>query len=148
MSKKIFWNIVLVSMAVFIAVLGISIATLYDGYSDPYLDTMRNELNTLAKSLDLCGRDFLTDLEYDHPITLVEPDGTVAFNSEGVGVGQNLANAPDIQQALSGEIGYCEEDTPLFTQEIVFIATRLQDGSVLRLSGHQHTAFSLLAAMA
>ena len=149
MSKKIFWNILLVSLTVLFSALIFTLISLYRGYTTSSVEAMKKEAIYLSHAVNACGIDFLEDLEGDDWFTLVAADGTVQFDNAADGAQlENYFDQPEIQQALRDGIGYAERPSHTFSSKMTYVAVCLADDSVLRIAAPQQTIWQMLKNIA
>ena len=67
-------------------------------------------------------------------LTLIEPDGTVLYDSSGADALENHLNRPEVQQALTEGHGAATRNSCTLGYETHYYALRLSDGNILRLS--------------
>ena len=101
-----------------------------------------------ARGVELAGMDYLTGLTTANRVTWVAADGTVLFdNRVDPATMENHRDRTEIQQALLGREGVCVRTSSTLSQRTCYVARRLDDGTVLRLAGAQHTVVALLLSM-
>lgn len=96
------------------------------------------------------GKDFLqTKLPKDsaNRITWIDRDGTVLFDSVAKAEDmENHADRDEVQQAMKTGEGESTRYSSTLSRKTTNYALRLDDGTILRLSGTQYTVVSLLVS--
>ena len=83
MTKKIFYSIFLVAIAVLLACFSIIMGVLYDYSNTIQKNHMKDELELVAQAVETSGVQYLERLETDScRITLVSSDGDVLYDSK------------------------------------------------------------------
>jgi two-component system phosphate regulon sensor histidine kinase PhoR len=78
----------------------------------------------------------------------VDTDGTVIFDSHAdAGTMENHADREEIKEALVSGTGSSTRHSSTLTEQTIYEATRLNDGSVLRISVSRATALVLVLGM-
>ena len=78
-------------------------------------------------------------------VTYIRSDGTVLFDSQASASLENHLDRPEVQQALAKGAGRSTRYSQTMRTQTVYVATRLPDGSVLRLSAPERIADSVVA---
>ena len=152
MTKKIFQSIIAVAVAVLLAAVVIIVGVLYTYFEGEYADELRNEALYAASGLESSGFSYLnavTEAEQtDTRITLIEEDGTVLFDSRAdASEMENHADREEIRDALKNGEGYSTRYSSTMDEKSINYAVRLEDGSVLRISGTQFSVWALFKSM-
>lgn len=149
MTSKILKAILSVVIAVLLASLVIITGVLYRYFGTMQESQLRDELSLAASATEQLGEGYLEKLDSDrYRLTWIDSDGTVIFDSHAdVTSMENHANREEIKEAfLMGTGGSVRRSTTL-TEQTIYEATRLNDGSVLRISVSRATAFVLVLGM-
>lgn len=95
------------------------------------------------------GDDYLARLRSTASrLTWVAADGTVLYDTQADAAAmENHAGRQEIREALTGGSGSSVRYSSTLTEKTVYQAMRLTDGSVLRISGSQKTAWMLVLGM-
>ena len=149
MSRRIFNAIVLVSLAVFLAALTIILGVLYSYFTDVRRDQLRVEMQLAARGVELGGTDYFEGFrEDDYRITWITADGTVLYDNEADSAAmENHLEREEIRQALASGSGESSRYSDTLSEKQLYLARRLPDGSVLRLSATQATVWRLLLGL-
>lgn len=150
MFKKILKGIILTALTVLAVGISIIVFVLQDYYTKEYINELKSEAIFIARGIELEGTDFFDgiDLENSHRITLIEPDGTVTYDSVvDVTMLENHLNRQEVKEALNNETGESVRYSTTLSQKMVYYAVRLDNGEVLRISTMKYTIWALLADM-
>lgn len=150
MFKKILKGIILTALTVLAVGISIIVFVLQDYYTKEYINELKSEAIFIARGIELEGTDFFDgiDLENSHRITLIEPDGTVTYDSVvDVTMLENHLNRQEVKEALNNETGESVRYSTTLSQKTVYYAVRLDNGEVLRISTMKYTIWALLADM-
>ena len=145
MTEKIFRSIILTAVIVLIGCF-IAVATVQYGYfTNLQRQELTAELNLAAPSVERDGLDYLESLEdTSSRVTWVAADGRVLFDSE-VSADEmgNHADRSEIAEALETGSGESERYSATMTEKTLYMARRLADGSVLRVSSAFYTILTV-----
>lgn len=137
MTQKIFRSAcltaLLVILAFFITVIPITVSFC----TDTVKKELRTEAEFLLHGIDTVGYEYLIDTaQKGNRVTLIAPDGTVNFdNSASPTDMENHLDREEIQKAMEDGEGYSVRHSTTLDHVKVYYAVRLNDGSVLRVSG-------------
>lgn len=149
MTSKIFKSILSVATAVLVASLVIITGVLYQYFGDMQESQLKDELSLASNAAEQLGESYLEGLDYDrYRLTWVNPDGTVIFDSHADAASmENHADREEIKEALVSGTGSSIRQSSTLTEQTIYEATRLEDGSILRISVSRATAFVLVLGM-
>ncbi len=149
MTSKILQSILSVAVAVLIASLVIITGVLYQYFGNMQEDQLKDELKLIAGATEQLGESYLNSLKSErYRLTWVAADGTVRFDSHAdIAVMENHADREEIKEALVSGTGSSTRRSFTLTEQTIYEATRLNDGSVLRMSVSRATAFVLVLGM-
>ena len=149
MKSKIFKSILSVAIAVLLSSLVIIIGVLYPYFGGVQESQLKDELNLAADATEQIGESYLEGLDYNrYRLTWVDADGTVIFDSHADAVAmENHADREEIKEALVSGTGSSTRQSSTLTDQTIYEATRLNDGSVLRISVSRATALVLVLGM-
>ena len=145
MTEKIFRSIILTAVIVLIGCF-IAVGTVQYGYfTNLQRQELTAELNLAAPSVERDGLDYLESLEdTSSRITWVAADGRVLFDSDAsAGEMDNHADRSEIAEALETGSGESERYSATMTEKTLYMARRLSDGSVLRVSSAFYTIWTV-----
>lgn len=149
MASKIFKSILLVAIAVLMASLSVITGVLYPYFGSLQESQLRDELHLAAEATQRLGESYLENLDSDRcRLTWVSSDGTVLFDSHADAAAmENHADREEIREALVSGTGSSTRHSSTLTEKTIYEATRLNDGSVLRISVSRATGLVLVLGM-
>ena len=149
MTSKIFKSILSVAIAVLLSSLVIIIGALYPYFGNVQESQLKDELSLAADATEQLGESYLQGLDYDrYRLTWVDADGTVLFDSHAdTAAMENHADREEIKEALVSGNGSSTRQSSTLTEQTIYEATQLNDGSVLRISVSRATALVLVLGM-
>ncbi|MGI6316536.1 MAG: ATP-binding protein [Christensenellales bacterium] len=149
MTKKIFRSILLVAGAVLLASLVIIMGCLYDYFSNIQKNQMKDQLNLAAIAVESEGKSSLEKINSNnYRLTWVASDGTVIYDTQAdAQTMENHLDRSEIQNALSSGEGESSRFSSTLLEKTMYLAKRLSDGSVLRISVSRATAGLLALGM-
>lgn len=135
MSKRIFRSLLMVSLGVLLACLVLIVGVLHGYFEDRVLAETAKQTTYIANGYRLSGQDYLKTLDTESRITLIAPDGTVRYDNRADPTQmENHRDRVDIQQALLAGTGHAVRHSNTLSQDTIYYARQLQDGTVLRVS--------------
>ena len=133
-------------------VFSISIITgvLYSYFDSTQQAQLRSELHLAAKATEELGKAYLAELNYNrYRITWVDKEGNVIYDSHvGAQSMENHGDREEIKEAFTKGEGSSVRYSDTLTEETIYEALRLEDGTILRISISSATAFALILRMA
>lgn len=149
MTKKIFKSILSVALVILLSSLVMIIGVLYDYFRSVQKNQLRTELAFAAEGVEDSGVSYLEGLKDDScRITLVGEDGTVLYDSvESADKMGNHADREEIKEAREYGTGEASRYSSTLTEQTIYIAKLLSDGSVLRVSVSHATVPALVFGM-
>ncbi|SHH72763.1 two-component system, OmpR family, phosphate regulon sensor histidine kinase PhoR [Sporobacter termitidis DSM 10068] len=150
MSKRIFQGIFLVAVAVFLACLLLILGVVYSYYSGEYGDRMEKETAFITRAVELNGLDYLNGMpaQTELRVTWIAADGTVLYdNFADPATMENHGSRPEVQAALATGVGRSDRDSKTLSEQMIYYALRLNDGTVLRTAEAEKTMFTLLPGL-
>lgn len=149
MTGKIFKSILVVASLVLSASFIIITGVLYAYFGDQQQTQLVDELRLAALGTEKMGISYLEMLDdADYRLTWVAEDGTVLFDTQtDEQVMENHGEREEIREALeSGSGSSCRYSTTL-TEQYIYKAVQLEDGTVLRISESRYTVIVLVMGM-
>lgn len=147
MNKRIFRSILAAATLVAIACILLMSVVLYSNYFQRGKAEIKNEAGIITAALNENGRSFLSKMKLDEDtrVTLVDPDGTVEFDS-GADVSKldNHADREEIKEAFENGTGESSRLSSTLGKKTIYYAVKLNDGSVIRVSGTAYSVGSVL----
>ncbi len=149
MTSKILKSILSVAIAVLMASLVIITGVLYQYFGNVQEKQLKDELSLAASATEKLGENYLEGLDSNrYRLTWVASDGTVLFDSHADAVTmENHAEREEIKEALVSGTGSSTRHSSTLTEQTIYEAARLEDGSVLRISVSRATALVLVLGM-
>ncbi len=149
MTSKIFRSTVFVAVVVLLCSLGIVIGVLYNHFTSVQVQQLKDELSLAVTGTEQYGNAFLENVEADRfRVTWIDTDGTVLFDTQvDQTTMENHADREEIQEAFATGSGSAVRTSSTMTEQTFYEAQRLQDGTVLRISTNQESAWALMMGM-
>ena len=149
MTSKIFKSILSVAIAVLLASLVVITGMLYQYFGTMQESQLKDELSLAASATEQLGQSYLSQLDSDrYRLTWVNEDGTVIFDTHADSASMdNHENREEIKEALLTGTGSSVRQSSTLTEQTIYEAVRLEDGSILRISVSRATAFVLVIGM-
>ena len=149
MTSKIFKSILSVAIAVLLASFVIIIGVLYPYFGGVQETQLKDELRLAASATEQLGESYLEGLDYTrYRLTWVDADGTVLFDSHADAAAmESHADREEIKEALVSGNGSSTRQSSTLTEQTIYEAARLNDGSALRISVSRATALLLVLGM-
>jgi len=149
MTSKIFKSVLSAAIVVLMASLIIITGVLYQYFGTIQESQLKDELSLAAEAVQKLGESYLEKLDFDrYRLTWVSSDGTVIFDSHANEAAmENHAGREEIKEAITTGTGSSTRYSATLTEETIYEATRLRDGSVLRISVSRATALVLVLGM-
>ena len=149
MTSRIFKSILSAAIVVLMASLIIITGVLYQYFGNVQEEQLKDELSLAASAVTQLGENYLEGLDSDrYRLTRVASDGTVLFDSHADAASmENHADREEIKEALISGTGSSTRQSSTLTEQTIYEATRLDDGSILRISVSRATALLLVFGM-
>ena len=149
MTSKIFRSTVFVAVVVLLCSLGIVMGVLYNHFAGVQVEQLKDELSLAVTGTEQYGNAFLENVETDRfRVTWIDTEGTVLFDTQVDPTGmENHANREEIREAFATGTGSAMRNSSTLTEQTYYEARRLADGTVLRISTNQASAWALMIDM-
>ena len=149
MTSKIFRSAVFVAAIVLLCSLGIVMGVLYNHFSGVQVQQLKDELSLAVTGTEQYGNAFLENVEADRfRVTWIDTDGTVLLDTQvDQAAMENHADREEIREAFETGVGSAVRISSTLTRQTYYEARRLQDGTVLRISTSQESAWALMIDM-
>ena len=146
MTSKIFRSTVFVAVVVLLCSLGIVMGVLYNHFTGVQVEQLKDELSLAVTGTEQYGNAFLENVEADRfRVTWIDTDGTVLFDTQvDQTTMENHADREEIQEAFATGSGSAVRNSSTLTEQTYYEARRLADGTVLRISANQASAWALM----
>ena len=149
MTCKIFRSTVLVAVIVLLCSLGVVMGVLYNHFTGVHVAQLKAELSLAVTGTEQYGNAFLENVEADRfRVTWIDTDGTVLFDTQADQTTmENHADREEIQEALTTGSGSAVRTSTTLTEQTYYEAQQLKDGTILRISANQRSAWSLMIGL-
>ena len=149
MTSKIFRSTVFVAAVVLLCSLSVVVGVMYNHFTQVQVEQLKEELSLAVTGTEQYGNAFLENVEADRfRITWIDVDGTVLFDTQAdQTIMENHADREEVQEALLTGTGSAVRTSSTLTQQTYYEAQRLKDGTVLRISTSQKSAWFLMIGM-
>ena len=149
MTKKIFRSTLLVAVCALLASLVLIMGCLYDYFAGLQSQALRDELTLAASGVSQGGETYLDTIDSNrYRLTWIAPDGTVFYDTQAdAKTMENHAAREEVQQALTTGEGESSRYSQTLLEKTIYVARRMDDGSVLRICVSQQTLAVLLLGM-
>ena len=146
MTSKIFRSTVFVAVVVLLCSLGIVMGVLYSHFTTVQVQQLKDELSLAVTGTEQYGNAFLENVEADRfRVTWIDADGTVLFDTQVDQTAmENHADREEIREAFETGSGSAVRNSSTLTEQTYYEAQRLTDGTVLRISANQASAWALM----
>lgn len=149
MTSKIFRSTLLVAVVVLLCSLSIVMGVLHNHFTGVQVQQLKNELSLAVTGTEQYGNAFLENVEADRfRVTWIDTDGTVLFDTQVDQTAmENHADREEIKEAFTTGVGSAVRTSSTLTEQTYYEAQMLRDGTVLRISTNQESAWSLMIGM-
>ena len=149
MTKKIFRSTLLVAVCALLTSLVLVMGCLYDYFAGLQSQALRDELTLAASGVSQSGESYLDAIDSNrYRLTWIAPDGTVLYDTQAdASTMENHAAREEVQQALTTGEGESSRYSQTLLEKTIYVAKRLDDGSVLRICVSRQTLAVLLLGM-
>ncbi len=149
MTSKIFRSILTTSIIVLTATLTIITSFLYDYFTDIQVKQLKDELSIASVGTEKSGEVYLDNIKSDNfRLTWIADDGTVLFDSQAdKSAMDNHFGREEITEAFETGKGSSSRHSATLTEETLYEAVLLSDGTVLRISVNRASGLTLLLGM-
>lgn len=150
MTKRIFWHIFVVAVIVLVASVAMIVGALYEYYSSQYITQLKNEAAYISQGMEE-NNNYLKNLDNktdDIRITWINSSGAVLYdNNADASKMENHSNREEFIEALTSGQGESIRYSKTLSEDTLYYAAKLKDGTVLRLSGTKHSVLALVYGM-
>ena len=122
---------------------------MYSHFTQVQIQQLKNELSLAVTGTEQYGNAFLENVEADRfRITWISTDGTVLFDTQADQTAmENHADREEIREAFVSGSGSAVRTSSTLTEQTYYEAQKMQDGTVLRISTSQESAWALMIGM-
>ena len=149
MRKRVFSSIFLTALVTLIVTVSLLLVAVHSGLSQDLRDRLNEECSHIASAMHAEGEQALARIGsvYADRITLVDANGTVLYDNKGDAAQmENHASRPEIAAALEKGVGESSRLSDTLAEQTYYYASRLADGTVLRISSTADSAFGALSS--
>lgn len=149
MTSKIFRAILTTSVIVLTATIVIITSFLYDYFTSLQIKELKDALSIASAGTEQTGSEYLESLgDHNYRFTWVDSDGEVLFDTEAEeSEMDNHLNREEIAEAFQTGRGSSSRHSATLTEETLYEAMLLSDGTVLRISIDRAGVLALLLGM-
>lgn len=146
MTKKIFRSIVLAVAVVLFISFSVVTIVLYNHFSQINTTQLSNQLDLVSDGVELSGEKYLISFQNEnYRVTWVDADGIVLYDTQAdSGSMDNHKDREEIAEAFDMGFGESERYSDTLMLKMIYRAEKLSDGTVLRISSTQESAFALM----
>ena len=150
MTKKIFKSTLFVSLVTFVISMLMIMGVLYEYLTVQLKSELEAEALYTGTAVEKYGAEYLKELELPEGrrITWIAADGTALYDSQiDASEMENHSNRKEVKSALANGTGSDVRYSKTLSEKTVYFAKKLSDGSVIRVSGEQLTAWLITVSM-
>ena len=149
MTKRIFRSVCIVAVVVLFASLALVMGVLYDYFSGSQENQLKTQTDLAAQGIEHEGSSYFDGLDSEElRITWIDKKGKVLFdNKTDASSMENHLEREEVRQAVENGYGKSSRYSETLTENSLYSAKKLSDGSVLRLSVSQYSVLTLFLGM-
>lgn len=148
MTRKIFNNIVIVSIFTFLSCLIIVVGGLYRFFQGKIVEEIHQEAGYIGRGLEEMGISYLDGISTTARITWIAEDGSVIYDTDAnAGELENHKDREEIKEAFRDGTGEAMRYSDTLLKKTMYYAILQEDGTVLRVSNTQESIWRLLFEM-
>ena len=149
MKKKIFQSILSATMIVLLSSLILVTGVLHSYFQKIQMIQLKNELSFVALGTEQEGMNYLSNLNVEgYRITWIASNGTVLFDNQAdTSKMENHSDREEFLEAVDAGMGSSFRHSVTLTENTLYEAKLLSDGTVLRISMNQKSIFALLLGL-
>ena len=146
MTKKIFQSILTAVAVVLIISFSVVTVVLYNRFSQINTNQLSSQLDLVSDGVELSGEEYLSSFQNEnYRVTWIGTDGTVLYDTQADSSSMdNHKDREEISEAFSIGFGESERYSDTLMLKMIYRAEKLSDGTVLRISSTQESAFALM----
>ena len=146
MKKKIFQSILNVTIVVLLSSLILITGVLHNYFKEIQNKQLQDELFLASLGTEQEGLNYLSNLKgKDYRITWISLEGDVLYDNQAdITKMENHGNREEVQEAIKTGYGSSIRHSVTLTENTIYEAKLLSDGTVLRISMNQKSVFALL----
>ena len=149
MVKKIFRSTLFVTLGILLSAIFLIIGLLYNYFTQIQKEQLQTETALVAQGVALEGDSYFESLNVSGVrITWIDNEGNIFYDNQSDATKMdNHANRKEIKEALKDGYGESTRYSDTLTTKSLYIAQRLDNGTVIRLSITQHSILLLFIRM-
>ena len=150
MARRIFRNIVSVAVLAVLLTALLLVPALYNAHEASMRSALLQETDAIVLALSLADDPTacLQSLSTDSRVTLIGADGWVLYDSAAdASQLPSHAQRPEVVQALATGTGESTRTSDTLSETVLYCASRMADGSVLRLGSTRRSMLGTLIGM-
>ncbi|SDQ27435.1 two-component system, OmpR family, phosphate regulon sensor histidine kinase PhoR [Streptococcus equinus] len=149
MVKKIFRSTLLVSLGILFSAILLIMGTLYGYFAQVQKEQLKAETLLVAQGVNLEGKKYFNHLKVSGiRMTWINHNGTILYDNESNPKKMDShSDREEFKEALHDGYGESTRYSSTLTTKSLYLAQRLDDGSVIRLSVTQHSLLLLYIRM-
>lgn len=149
MTKKIFRSIFLVAFIVLLACLALITGVLYDHFSEQQSAQLASQADLAAQGVENEGLGYFDGLDSgDTRLTWIAADGSVLYDTDADSDSmENHSSREEFAEAVENGRGESSRYSSTLSEETIYQAVLLSDGTVLRAAASHSTVLALLWGM-
>ena len=149
MTRKIFRSIVLVAASVLIVGMAILFGVLYSYFGTVEERELQDAVQLAATAVEKDGDTYLKALsDTRYRLTLIAADGSVLYDTAtGAADMENHRERTEVKEAFETGTGKSVRYSDTLLEKTIYVARRLKDGTVLRMSVAQNSVGVILLGM-
>ena len=149
MKSRIFRATAGVTVFMVAACIVVIMGMLYAYFDKKYIDELSQEAVYISQGVEKDGINYFDGFDdKTNRITWIDSDGTVIYdNIADVSTMENHSDRIEFKEALQSSVGESVRYSNTLSQKTIYYATRITDGSVLRISTTHYSVWILLLGM-
>lgn len=117
-------------------------------FNNRLTDELKSETAYLAAGIETGGMEYLENTDSDNRITWIDSNGDVLYDSkEDASKLENHSDREEVSQALKNGEGTSRRYSKTLSEQNVYYAKLLTDGTVIRVSSVQYTLWVVLLSV-
>ena len=149
MNKKIFRYSLIISFSLLLISVILIMGILYEYFQNQFKSELKKEADYISAAILTEGISYFDKVKSDERITLIAPDGTVLADTDTDSEKlENHLDRKEIQLALKNGTGTSVRYSKTFMERTIYVAVKLENGDILRVSSKQYTVITILLGLA
>lgn len=146
MTRKIFRSVFTVSLCTLFAAIFIIFGVLYGYFENMQKSRLKEELSYASAGVAESGEDYLKSVkDEDARLTLIDINGNVIYDTNATASNmENHKDRKEIQEANETGVGEDTRFSATLLEKTTYIAKKLPNGEVLRISSTRYSVFMLV----